>query len=407
MPRVVGKQYALIGVIGRGGMGEVWEAQNSRTGAPVALKIFHGSGDFKLRFRQEAKLAAQLAHPNIVHVYDLLEEPDGTLALVMERLRGETLASCIARAPLDVGVALAATFPILSALEHAHRSGVIHRDLKPANVFLSLTPDGEVVPKLLDFGIAKPAETSIHTLEGHTLGTPEYMSPEQIRDAPDLDGRSDVFSTAVVLYEAITGEQPFRKASPSARIGAVLETVVDPDPRIPPKLWSVLSRALSKRAYERPQSAAEFRRELQEASEEDLSASGAALRELVQSAPATSIMSTDPATRTEAPRTPRGRSMLLGAGAAVVAVAAVAIWNNQSPPPPVASSIGVDASAPTLSASASVSIEVPGTPSAAASSASPPQRVGPSLKLAAPPVSATPKVTLSVSVRPIATTPGF
>ena len=178
MPRIVGKQYALIGVIGRGGMGEVWQAQNSRTGARVALKIFNGGGDSKLRFRQEAKLAAQLAHPNIVHVYDLLEEEDGTLALVMEHLRGETLASCIARAPLEVGVALAATLPILSALDHAHRSGVIHRDLKPANVML--VKRGAVI---IDFGLAWLHDSAKLTREGMAFGTPmaSTRAPSQSR----------------------------------------------------------------------------------------------------------------------------------------------------------------------------------------------------------------------------------
>ena len=404
MPRIVGKQYALIGVIGRGGMGEVWQAQNSRTGARVALKIFNGGGDSKLRFRQEAKLAAQLAHPNIVHVYDLLEEEDGTLALVMEHLRGETLASCIARAPLEVGVALAATLPILSALDHAHRSGVIHRDLKPANVFLARTPDGEVVPKLLDFGIAKPAETSIHTLEGHTLGTPEYMSPEQIRDAPDLDGRSDVFSMAVVLYEAITGEQPFRKASASARIGAVLETVVDPNPRIPPKLWRVVSRALSKRAYERPSSAAEFRRELEDAFEQDVAVALVELRRIVHALPDTLAAPLELSTQTLTPRTPRGRLFAFGAVAVavvVVAIGVIASLGTKRPAAEVATSALVASPAPAPSSASSASAV-----DSASAGVVAPSAPAPSQKTTVKPlVSAPRKPTLST--KPIATTPGF
>ena len=406
MPRLVGKRYKPLGVIGRGGMGEVWLAENEHTGAHVALKIFRGAGDATLRFRQEAKLAAQLAHPNIVHVYDLLDE-DGVLALVMEHLRGETLASVIARAPLDPDAALAATLPILSALEHAHRAGVIHRDLKPANVFLALMPDGTVVPTLLDFGIARPAEPTIHTLEGHTLGTPEYMSPEQIRDSPDLDGRSDLFSMAVVIYEAITGEQPFRKASPSARIGAVLETVVDPSPRIPPKLWQVLSPALSKRAYERPQSAAEFKRDLEGAVEWDVRRGAEELRALVVAQPETLDVSVElPRTLAAAPTSRRPMLVWLGVASAAIAIAALTAVRHETSAgkesAPTASNV-TSASTVVIVTSASASsppmASVDSSPPPIASSAAPHAR-----PLARPTASATQKPT---PPKAIATTPGF
>jgi len=260
-----------------GGMGEVWVARNEATGADVALKILRrGDADRERelqtdeRFRQEARLSAMLAHRNIVKVFDLIEEADGTLVLVMELLRGETLQDCIEReGPRPAREAVAIVAPILGALAHAHDRGIVHRDVTPSNIFLAIDPDGRVTPKLVDFGIAKLAITSsetqpaserrqLETLEGRVLGTPRYMAPERIRGSGDIDGRADIFSAAVVLYETLTGVSPFAATSASASLAAVLERHIDPDRRIEPRLWLEIRRALSKRPYERHATASEL-----------------------------------------------------------------------------------------------------------------------------------------------------
>jgi eukaryotic-like serine/threonine-protein kinase len=247
-------------------MGAVWIARNEVTGAEVALKVLRPDGkpdaikDAVERFRYEARLGSMLHHRSITRVFDMVEESDGTLVLVMELLRGETLQSLLRRKEaIDMREAVAIAVPILAALEHAHDNGIIHRDVKPANIYLAVEPDGHVIPKLLDFGIAKVHAANLHTLEGRVLGTPAYMSPEQIRATTgELTGRSDLFSMGVVLYEMLTGAPPFDAKVPSAALAAVLEEPVDPDPRIDPRLWIELQRALSKRPQERHASAGDM-----------------------------------------------------------------------------------------------------------------------------------------------------
>jgi serine/threonine-protein kinase len=260
-----------------GGMGEVWVARNEATGADVALKVLRrGDADRERelqmdeRFRREARLSATLSHRNIVKVFDLIEETDGTLVLVMELLRGETLQDYVEREghrPAREAVAIVA--PILGALGHAHDCGVVHRDVTPSNIFLAIDPDGRVTPKLVDFGLAKPAAAPsealsashvrpVETVEGRVLGTPRYMAPERIRGSGEIDGRADVFAAAVVLYETMTGVSPFAASTASASLAAVLERHVDPDRRIEPRLWVEIQRALSKRPYERHATAYEL-----------------------------------------------------------------------------------------------------------------------------------------------------
>lgn len=256
----LGGKYLLARRIAVGGMGEVWRARNETTGAEVAVKVSRRShaDDLGVRFRTEAKLGSMVSHRNIVRIFDLVEDADGSLVLVMELLRGESLAQHLkTRGRLDTKEALAIAVPILSGLGHAHAEGIVHRDVTPANVFLAVDPDGQVTPKLIDFGIAKVPAAGSHTLDGRVLGTPRYMAPEQIRGQA-IDGRADLFSLAVVLYEAIAGNCPFEAGSPSASLAAVLEATVDPDPQIEPRVWLELARALGKRPYERHATAAAF-----------------------------------------------------------------------------------------------------------------------------------------------------
>jgi len=268
----LGGKYVLVRRIALGGMGQIWIARNEMTGADVALKVLRADIDKRIqveqRFRHEARLGAMLSHRNIVRIFDLVEEPDGSLVLVMELLRGETLRRHLKKkGPLHADEAIAIMLPVLSALEHAHEMGVVHRDIKPANIFLAVDPDGHVTPKLLDFGIAKVPQAAggVQTLDGRVLGTPRYMSPEQIRSETTIDARSDIFSLGAVLVEVLTGHSPFVAETPSASLASVLETLLDPDPRIDPRVWLVLQRALAKRPYERYPDCAELSQALRDA----------------------------------------------------------------------------------------------------------------------------------------------
>jgi len=270
---VAGK-YRLRRRLAIGGMGEVWVARNLTTRAEVALKLLRRGADpdaeegVAQRLRNEVVLSASLAHRNIVKVYDLVEDDDGTLGLVMELLRGETVFERIHRlGPMPEAQAVAVMTHILDALVHAHERSIVHRDLTPANIFLAFDPDGHATPKLVDFGIAKlmaspegaaPSMPVVQTIDGRVLGTPMYMAPERIR-GDGVDGRSDIFAAAVVLYEMMSGVSPFAASTPTASLAAVLERQVDPDPRIEPRLWLELRRGMAKQPYERHASAREFR----------------------------------------------------------------------------------------------------------------------------------------------------
>ena len=277
----IGGKYLLEKRLGRGGMSEVWQATNEATGGEVAVKVCRAGDDevTEERFRHEARLSAQLAHRNVARVYDLVEDADdGTLFLVMERLRGETLQAKLEREktiPPNEVVAIAVE--VLAGLGHAHDVGVVHRDVTPANVFLAVDPDGRMTPKLIDFGVAKAPHAPVKTADGRALGTPEYMSPEQIRLA-QLDGRSDLFSLGLVMYQCITGTNPFLRRTASASLAAVLEVPVDPHEAIPPRLWMEIERALRKQPYERFATAEEMAGALRVAIAGDDGALEAALR---------------------------------------------------------------------------------------------------------------------------------
>jgi serine/threonine protein kinase len=269
--RLAGGKYRLVRKLASGGMGDVWLARNESTGADVAVKLCADARqDRKERIRHEARVGAMLSHRSVVRVYDLVEEPDGTLALLMELLRGETFGRYLeTRGPLPVEEALAVLIPILRALEHAHALGIVHRDVTPQNVVLAIDPDGYVTPKLVDFGIARLPADAPSTLEGQVLGTPRYLAPERIRGDETLDGRSDLFSVGVILCEALTGVSPFAASTPSASLAAVLERHVDPDPRIDAALWVEIQRAIAKRPYERHRSGKEMADALLSATGED------------------------------------------------------------------------------------------------------------------------------------------
>jgi serine/threonine-protein kinase len=375
---VLGGRLRLVRPIAAGGMGEVWVAINEATGAEIAAKIWR-PGDARSRamaassgigtrerFTHEAQLGAKLAHRSIVKIFDLLKEPDGTLVLMMELLRGETIEHRIAsQGPMSAREAVAAVVPILSALQHAHEMGVVHRDVKPANIFLHVDPDGTTTPKLVDFGIAKVPAAGNHTVDGHVLGTPRYMSPEHIRGKLDLDGRSDLFSVATVLYEMLTGRPPFSGTTPAATLAAVLEHEVDPDPHIDGRLWKEVARALAKRPYERHRTAAELAMALCNAVGATETELAAALPKVKPPAPAFDLGSADLASevpsRSQARPTLRTRRqravwITIGVGVASVLVllAAMSAKSGKSESPSAAG-----ATAATATAAPSVLVAAP------------------------------------------------
>jgi serine/threonine protein kinase len=262
---VLAGKYLLLRPLGAGGMGQVWVARNLATQAEVAAKVLLPErvvyGDALDRFRDEAQATASLSHRGIVRAFDLVElDPgSGSLLLVMELLHGQTLARRLDQAGrLTVVETVRVLVPILLALDHAHRVGIVHRDLKPDNIFLAADPDGEMIPKLVDFGISKMRHASRSiTARGALVGTPFYMSPEQAR-AESVDGRSDVFAIGILLYECLSGAAPFDGDTLHDVVRAVLEVHPPPLPYVPPELQRVMDRALSKRADERFETAAEF-----------------------------------------------------------------------------------------------------------------------------------------------------
>jgi serine/threonine-protein kinase len=272
---VLSGRYRIDEPIGRGGMASVYRGYDLTLGREVAIKILDrelaDDNAFRTRFRLEAQAASRMAHPTIVRVYDAGEDsltsPDGTVRpvpfIVMELVKGRLLKEIIAAGPVPVTDAVRYVDGILEALEYSHRAGVVHRDIKPGNVMV--TDAGQV--KVMDFGIARAVSDSSSTVAETTqiLGTAAYFSPEQAKGEP-VDARADVYSTGVVLYELLTGRQPFRGDSPVAvAYQHVSEAPVPPsevNDTVPRALDTVALRALAKDPFQRYQDAAGFREAL-------------------------------------------------------------------------------------------------------------------------------------------------
>jgi eukaryotic-like serine/threonine-protein kinase len=264
---IVDGRYRIQRRLGSGGMAEVWSAEDSQLGRPVALKLlasrFATDAAFRERFRREASAAAAMQHPNIVSIYDR-GEWDGTSYIAMELVDGKTLKQLIQeRGPAGPGAATDITIEILKALRYAHKRGIVHRDIKPQNVLI----DAEGRAKVADFGIAH-AGASDMTETGAIIGTVQYISPEQAQGKP-VSPRSDLYSVGVVLYELLTGQVPFDGEAPvSVALKQVSELPVPPsqlEPSIPPALEQVVMRALDKDPARRFADADEFIGALQNA----------------------------------------------------------------------------------------------------------------------------------------------
>lgn len=262
-------RYEIRLEIGRGGMSTVYHAYDPRFKRDVAIKVlpreFLHDPLFRTRFEREAETIAALEHPAIVPVYDFGED-DGQLYLVMRYMAGGSLADRLEKGPYALPEIVMVLSRLAPALDKAHAMGVVHRDLKPGNILF----DEDNNSFLTDFGIAKLAETSIGlTGTGSMVGTPAYMSPEQARGDSTTDGRSDIYSVGVILFEMLTGELPFQADTP---MGVAVKHITDPVPRVlqlnpdlPPRCEAVIIRAMSKDVEGRFQTTSELVRDLRAA----------------------------------------------------------------------------------------------------------------------------------------------
>jgi serine/threonine protein kinase len=249
-------------VVGRGGMGIVYKAEDTRLKRHVALKFLPPEliqdKEAKERFILEAQTAAALAHPNICTIHEI-NERDGESFIAMEYVEGENLRKKLRRGSLDVEEALDIAIQIAQGLDEAHKKFIIHRDIKSANIMI--TEKGRA--KIMDFGLAKIKGTTLLTREGTTLGTVAYMSPEQAR-GEKVDHRTDIWSLGVVLYEMLSGEFPFK----GDREASILYSVVHEEPRplkgikrdLPMEVQQIINRDLKKKPESRYASARLFRR---------------------------------------------------------------------------------------------------------------------------------------------------
>ncbi len=261
--QLVGGKYRMIRVLGRGAMGAVYEARHVATGKRVAIKWLHPhvmqSRSAVERLVREAQAAARVRHSNVVDVYDV-EREGSALFLVMEYLEGEVLSALLTRGGVPLHELIGLIVGAMRGVGEAHRQGIVHRDIKPDNIFLAYEPDQpRPVAKVLDFGISKldtPDDKLSLTQTGSTLGTPLYMSYEQLSGVRDVDGRSDIYSFGVILYEVLTGRLPF-EADNFADLAAKVITSEPVPPRhirpdIPEMLEQIVLRAMRKRREERP-----------------------------------------------------------------------------------------------------------------------------------------------------------
>ncbi|HVZ31628.1 MAG TPA: serine/threonine-protein kinase [Polyangiaceae bacterium] len=254
---IVGGKYRLVRALGAGGMGTVYEAENVLTLKRAAIKWLHpqfaGNEQAYQRVIHEARASSRIRHENVVDVYDVVHEGD-SIFLVMELLIGEPLADLLAREPPALHELIALLLPAMRGLAAAHAAGVVHRDIKPENIFLAQKPGYSApVPKIIDFGISKvfDPESANLTRSGVTMGTPKYVSYEQLVGARDVDPRTDVYAFGVILYEALTGRAPYDGAKTFGEQAIYFATTVPASPRalrpeVPEALDALVMRAIAK-----------------------------------------------------------------------------------------------------------------------------------------------------------------
>ena len=329
----IGK-YEIIRELGKGAMGIVYEARDPQLGRSVAVKTIRFDAvsdpalleELRKRFVREAQSAGNLHHANIVTIHEIGED-QGSLFFVMEYVEGQSLEKKIAaKTKLTPDEVVGLLRPVAEALDYAHRKGIIHRDIKPANILI----DGEGRPRIVDFGIAHVSSSTI-TQTGMALGTPSYMAPEQIV-GQKLDGRADVFSLGVILYELLTLQKPF----PGDNVTTIIYKIMNEDPRpprdldhgVPPGLESVVRKALAKNPDLRYQTAGELVADLKDYAKIEGDRSGA------DPAAADKTVVFRDATVSRAPAKPRKSPLALGgalAAVGLVVVAAVFLLSKKEP----------------------------------------------------------------------------
>jgi serine/threonine-protein kinase len=412
-------RYKVLGRVGKGGMGVLYRGFDPVLDREVAIKLMHAdfsedTEQMRPRFYREARAAAKLQHRNIVTIFEFAEESNIPY-IVMEFLRGTSLGGRLrAQPPLTLDDTLNVVAQLCEGLSYAHDQGVVHRDVKPDNIFL--LEDGSV--KLLDFGIAK-LTTSTLTRQGDVLGSASYMSPEQVSGSESVDGRADIFSAGVVLYELLAGRKPFEGDSPTAVIVKILKDEPAPlasiAPSVPPEVAEAVMRALQKDPAGRFQSADAFGRELQRLRrsiqpglsarhlDETSLASTTVMKALHddyqrsrgQTAGAPDARGSIRATPPDRPSTGQPR-WLIPAGAAalvgLVAVGALSMYSRETPPQTDAAPIASPASAavsPAADVSPAPAAGVPSLPAVPASTPAATANTATALSASSPTTAAT------------------
>lgn len=309
---VVDGKYTILRSLGRGGTGTVYEAQHTMIGHRVALKIVNADRaqrpETLVRFQREAQICGSIRHPNVGQIYDVGTH-DGKPYMVLELHEGQSLASVLAESVLPIPAIMEIALQVLSALAAVHDAGVVHRDVKPDNAMLVRALNGDIVVKLVDFGISKLVTVDIRertlTREGSILGSPDYMAPEQLR-GHEVDARTDLYGVGVLLYEAVTGATPFDAENLSDLMAAVLRDSVLPPRELradcPAELEALILKALSREPHDRFQSAAEMMRQLEQIRATMHYAPGAGIAELRKPMPRRSDRVTRVARRSVAPQ---------------------------------------------------------------------------------------------------------
>jgi serine/threonine-protein kinase len=267
-------KYVILKTLGSGGTGKVYEAEHTVIGHHVALKIVSTERaerpETLARFQREARICGAVRHPNVGRIFDVGMHA-GRPYMVLELHEGQSLADVLDESILPLPAIIEISLQVLSALGAVHEAGVVHRDVKPDNTMLTRTLNGDILVKLVDFGISKMITTDIRqrtlTREGSILGSPDYMAPEQLR-GQEVDSRTDLYAVGVLLYEAVTGATPFNASNLSDLMAAILRDQIVPPrelrPECPPELDTLIAKALSREPSSRFQSAADMARALEQ-----------------------------------------------------------------------------------------------------------------------------------------------